>query len=176
MTKPDTLAVEQSDALKPCRECGEPCRVEIFDGSHVKATVWICSNHTFFGGDCPSTTAYLFEHTWNARFERDHLAPTDGLVGELERLSKARGQFIIDLNYDAEEAIDEQISDIVCDNLPTILAALRSQPLAALSRPSETAVDVREAAIAAIMDRVIGCCNPSRRDAEELLRDLRAHP
>jgi hypothetical protein len=54
--------------LKPCGECGAPGRVETFGGGiHVAPTdLWLCSKHSFFGGDCPSETSYYSARKWNA--------------------------------------------------------------------------------------------------------------
>jgi hypothetical protein len=56
-------------ALKPCPFCGSDCRTEIFDGPHIEGevTLWICSNHKRFGGDCESDLAYLTAEAWNTR-------------------------------------------------------------------------------------------------------------
>jgi hypothetical protein len=57
--------------LLPCRECGAPCRPEQFPDYcgeiDFKTTVWLCSKHKMFGGDCPSDTAYLTADAWNTR-------------------------------------------------------------------------------------------------------------
>lgn len=57
-----------SEAM-PCRECNSPCRVEHFEGPHIQGRVslWLCSNHKRFGGDCPSDLAYFTEEAWNTR-------------------------------------------------------------------------------------------------------------
>jgi hypothetical protein len=60
----------QVKALLPCRECGAPARAELFPtncGEEHNTTIWLCSKHQFFGGDCPSDTAYLTEDAWNTR-------------------------------------------------------------------------------------------------------------
>jgi len=59
---------EGEEGLKPCRECGGKCRVETFEGSHLKgtATIWLCAHHKMFWGKCPSDTAYLTAGAWNA--------------------------------------------------------------------------------------------------------------
>ena len=62
--KPNTRAGE---ALKPCKRCGAACRIEVFDSERVKATIWMCSNHSHFGGTCPDQNAYLSEQDWNTR-------------------------------------------------------------------------------------------------------------
>ncbi len=61
--------------LKPCRVCGEPARVENFPATPHRADcdIWMCSQHTFFGGACTSDTAYLTADAWNDREE-----PLDG--------------------------------------------------------------------------------------------------
>lgn len=55
------------EALKPCKRCGAACRIEVFDSERVKATIWMCSNHSHFGGNCPDQIAYLSEQDWNTR-------------------------------------------------------------------------------------------------------------
>jgi hypothetical protein len=61
MTRTVSPSPEQLSELKPCRACGAPCRVETFGGGiHVTPTdLWLCSKHSFFGGDCPSDVSYF---------------------------------------------------------------------------------------------------------------------
>jgi hypothetical protein len=74
--------------LLPCRECGAPCSVQVFDSPTVEATIWICSQHKTLGGECPSTTAYLYAEAWNTR-----IAAHPGTRHLREALSKCRDQF-----------------------------------------------------------------------------------
>jgi hypothetical protein len=63
-----------ADTLKPCRECGAHCRTEDFPtycGGPMDTTIWLCSAHKMFGGQCPSDTAYLTEAAWNTRTIND---------------------------------------------------------------------------------------------------------
>jgi hypothetical protein len=80
---PDEAMVE----LKPCRECGAPCRIETFgDGVHVIPTVvWVCSNNEIFGGDCPGSQSYLTEEAWNSR----PAVPSLGDDEMVERVARA---------------------------------------------------------------------------------------
>lgn len=61
------MSLIEKIALKPCRECGCPCRVETFEGENVSAKLWLCSDASLFGGKCPSTDGYISEEAWNNR-------------------------------------------------------------------------------------------------------------
>jgi hypothetical protein len=64
MTNPNNLSSPSGDEmLLPCRECAAPGQAEVFGGT----TVWLCSNHAMFGGNCLSDTAYLTIAAWNDR-------------------------------------------------------------------------------------------------------------
>ena len=69
------MTTEQTQELLPCRACGKPCRIEMFDGPMLKATLWLCSSNRTFGGDgCSDKNAYLSAEAWNDR--RPELNPS----------------------------------------------------------------------------------------------------
>ena len=61
--------MELVEKLKPCRACGKPCSIQRFEGEHIEGvmTVYLCSNSTKLGGNCPDPLAYLNVNAWNTR-------------------------------------------------------------------------------------------------------------
>jgi hypothetical protein len=56
--------------LRECPFCGSPCRVETFGPTpiiHDPVSLWVCSNHPRFGGDCQHDLAYFDAEAWNTR-------------------------------------------------------------------------------------------------------------
>ena len=107
---------DMRDALEACRDCGADCRVEVFDTEMLAATLWICSNHPRFGGDCPSTDAYLTEAAWNTRASTQ----TD-----VERLVDAARDIFDDIKLEENAARElEVVGDIGPIKLLTLLEAL----------------------------------------------------
>ncbi len=76
--------------LDPCRKCLADCRVEQFEGPHIegKATLWVCSNHQYFGGDCPNELAYLTVEAWNGATVSSLDLPTQLLIERLFEATK----------------------------------------------------------------------------------------
>ena len=56
-----------TETLKPCRECGAPCSVQVFPN----ATLWVCIHNKKLEGGCRSDTAYLSAEDWNTRAPDD---------------------------------------------------------------------------------------------------------
>ena len=56
-----------TETLKPCRECGAPCSVQVFPN----ATLWVCIHNTKLEGGRRSDTAYLSAEDWNTRAPDD---------------------------------------------------------------------------------------------------------
>lgn len=82
--------------LKPCPECGSPCRVEVF-GPNDSAlpepvTIWVCSSQRLFGGTCLSD-AYLTEKAWNQRTTQEEAQPMTELVERQDAIEALRSAF-----------------------------------------------------------------------------------
>jgi hypothetical protein len=70
MTANPTPLPPEGVTLEPCRECGAPCRVETFPANGILAnetSIWLCSQHALFGGQCLNDQGYLSADSWNAR-------------------------------------------------------------------------------------------------------------
>lgn len=78
--------INTDTTLKPCLDCGAPCRVEVFGpndaGLPKPVTMWVCSAQRLFGGACLSD-AYLTEAAWNQRTN-----PTDCCAKTREECAK----------------------------------------------------------------------------------------
>lgn len=109
---------ELSAELLPCRECGAPCQVEVFDSERVKATIWICSQHERLGGACSSGAAYLSEAAWNTRtgqlVERDAV----DLVGA-NTLPTEYARWLSSIE------VDVRVHDLTADEVARLIVALK---------------------------------------------------
>ena len=72
-----------TETLKPCRECGAPCSVQVFPN----ATLWVCIHNKKLEGGCRSDTAYLSAEDWNTRAPDDELAILRAEVTRLRQIN-----------------------------------------------------------------------------------------
>ena len=62
--------------LKPCRDCGAPCKIEPIANEHFTGNIWICSNSSRMGGTCEANI-HLTRESWQDRHE-DRMMAVDG--------------------------------------------------------------------------------------------------
>lgn len=116
---------QEAIELKPCRECGAPCSVQVFTSQHIigEARVWVCSKHRFLGGNCLSTEAYLTAEAWNTRPILEGDEALERLKGALTIAIAALGR-VSTRCFDRETSPLKPIGDIARDALNALCTAL----------------------------------------------------